>query len=120
MVKPNPQDVKILLIDDEPLDLFIAKKQLSVEFEVTAFSNATDAVNWAKENDFDIALIDYYLGPDLGSEVLKSIIAIKPKTYKAFLLTNFVDQQQALALKAEGFDEVIFKPLNPEKLKQHL
>lgn len=112
--------MKILLVDDEPLDLFIAKKQLSMEFEVTAFSTSGESVAWAKENDFDIALIDYYLGPDLGSEVLKQLVAVKGKTFKAFLLTNFVDPQQVLALKAEGFDDVIFKPLNTEKLKSQL
>jgi CheY-like chemotaxis protein len=112
--------VKILLIDDEPLDLFIARKQLSVEFEVTAFTTSVESLEWATHNDFDVALIDYYLGPDLGSQLLKDIIAKKGKTFKAFLLTNFVDPQQVLALKAEGFDDVIFKPLSMEKLKAHL
>ena len=112
--------MKILLVDDEPLDLFIARKQLSLEFDVTAFTTSSETLQWVKENDFDVALIDYYLGPDLGSQLLKSIVAAKGKTFKAFLLTNFVDPQQVLALKAEGFDQVIFKPLNTEKLKAHL
>lgn len=112
--------MKVLLIDDEPLDLFIAKKQLSLEYDVTAFTTSSESVKWAKENDFDVALIDYYLGPDLGSQVLKEIVATKGKPFKAFLLTNFVDPQQVLALKAEGFDDVIFKPLNTDKLKAFL
>jgi CheY-like chemotaxis protein len=112
--------VKILLVDDEPLDLFIAKKQLSMEFNVTAFTTSSESLQWARENEFDVALIDYYLGTELGSQLLKSIVAEKGKTFKAFLLTNFVDPQQVLALKAEGFDDVIFKPLNPDKLKAHL
>jgi CheY-like chemotaxis protein len=109
--------VKILLVDDEPLDLFIARKQLSLEFDVTAFTTSTESLKWAQENDFDVALIDYYLGPDLGSQLLKNIVAKKGKSFKAILLTNFVDPQQVLALKAEGFDEVMFKPLTTEKLK---
>jgi CheY-like chemotaxis protein len=112
--------VKILLVDDEPLDLFIARKQLSLEFDVTAFTTSMESLQWAKENEFDVALIDYYLGPDLGSHLLKDIVSAKGKTFKAFLLTNFVDPQQVLALKAEGFDDVIFKPLNTDKLKAHL
>jgi CheY-like chemotaxis protein len=109
--------LKILLVDDEPLDLFIAKKQLSQEYEVTAFATAAECLAWAQDNTFDIALIDYYLGPDLGSDVLKQLVALKGQSFRAFLLTNFVDPQQVLALKAEGFDDVIFKPLNAEKLK---
>ena len=112
--------MKILLVDDEPLDLFIARKQLSMEFDVTAFTTSEETLQWARQNDFDVALIDYYLGPDLGSQLLKSIVSEKGKTFKAFLLTNFVDPQQVLSLKAEGFDDVIFKPLNTEKLKAHL
>jgi CheY-like chemotaxis protein len=112
--------VKILLVDDEPLDLFIARKQLSLEFDVTAFTTSAESLEWAAQNDFDIALIDYYLGPDLGSQLLKDIVAKKGKNFKAFLLTNFVDPQQVLSLKAEGFDDVIFKPLSTDKLKAHL
>ena len=112
--------MRILLVDDEPLDLFIAKKQLSIEFEVTAFTTSTEMIDWARENDFDIALIDYYLGPDLGSDVLKLLLSETGKKFKAYLLTNFVDPQQVLALRASGFDDVIFKPLTIEKLKNHL
>lgn len=112
--------MRILLVDDEPLDLFIAKKQLSLEYEVSAFTTSTEMISWAKQNEFDIALIDYYLGPDLGSDVLKALISETGKKFKAYLLTNFVDPQQELALRAAGFDDVIFKPLTVEKLKNHL
>lgn len=112
--------MKILLIDDEPLDLFIAKKQLSLEYDVTAFTTSKDSIQWAKENEFDVALIDYYLGPDVGLDVLNELILIKSKTFKAFLLTNFVDPQQVLTLKSQGFDDVIFKPLTSDKLKSLL
>jgi DNA-binding response OmpR family regulator len=112
--------VKILLVDDEPLDLFIARKQLSMEFDVTAFTNSSETLQWAKDNEFDVALIDYYLGPELGSTLLKTLVNQKGKNFRAYLLTNFVDPQQVLALKAEGFDDVIFKPLSIEKLKAQL
>lgn len=112
--------MRVLLIDDEQLDLFIAKKQLSADFEVIAFSVPREAIEWAKENSFEVALIDFYLGAQLGSEVLKAILALKEKNFKAFVLTNFVDPGQVLALKAEGFDDVIFKPLTTDKIKSIL
>jgi DNA-binding response OmpR family regulator len=56
--------LKILIVDDEELDLFINKKLLSLEFETEGFTTLKDAVNWARQNDFDVALIDYYLGPE--------------------------------------------------------
>ena len=112
--------MKILLVDDEPLDLFIAKKQLSQEFDVTGFTTSKDALAWAKENTFEVALIDYYLGPDIGLDVLKELVALKGKSFRAFLLTNFVDPQQVLNLKTQGFDDVIFKPLSTDKVKSLL
>ena len=107
----------ILLIDDEPLDLFIAKKHLSLDFVVSAFTTSKESLQWAKDNEFDVALIDYYLGPDVGLDVLNELIKIKGRTFKAFLLTNFVDPQQVVALKSQGFDDVIFKPLTGDKLR---
>src|SRR6187551_363616 len=104
--------VRILIVDDEQLDLFINKTLLSLEFEVAAFTSTSETMAWAKENDFDVALIDYYLGPGLyAHHVLKELVQIKGAALKAFVLSNFVDGKQANELKAEGFLDIIYKPL---------
>jgi DNA-binding NtrC family response regulator len=110
--------VKILIIDDEQLDLFISKKLLSLEFQVEGFTTLPAMLEWAKVNTFDVLLSDYYLGTGLhANDVLKQLMDIKGKDYKAFVLSNHIDDRQAEELKKIGFDNIIEKPLSLEKFK---
>lgn len=113
--------VRILIVDDEQLDLFINKTLLSLEYEVAAFSTMAETMAWAKENTFDVAVIDYYLGPNLfAHDVLKELVSLKGSTFKAFVLSNFVDGKQASDLKSEGFIDIIYKPLTLENFREKL
>ena len=113
--------MKILIVDDEQLDLFITKKLLSMEFEAEGFTSFKDALGWAKNNNFDVVLIDYYLGTGLHApQVLQELIAIKGNSFKAFVLSNHVDDKQTLELKEAGFEDVIYKPITMEKFKGQL
>lgn len=113
--------MKILIIDDESLDLFINKKLLSTEFEVEGFTSLEEGLSWIKSNDFDVVLIDYYLGPNLfAHDVLRKLLTIKRNSYKAFVLSNYVDENQIRNLKEAGFNDVILKPLTTESFKNKL
>lgn len=112
--------VKILILDDEELDLFIASKLLSLEFEVQGFTSLPEALQWVQQNSFDIVLIDYYLGTNLYAyDALKQILAVKPDITKAFVLSSHVDDSQYQELKKVGFKDVIEKPITLEKFKQY-
>jgi response regulator RpfG family c-di-GMP phosphodiesterase len=114
--------VKILIVDDEQLDLFINKKLLSLEFEVEGFTSLNDAITWAQNNTFDVALIDYYLGPNLyAHNALSELKAIKKgESFKAFVLSNFVDAKQSSELREAGFIDIIYKPLTLESFKSKI
>lgn len=110
--------MKILIVDDEKLDLFIAKKLLNMEFEAEGFSELPDVLNWASTNDFDLAIIDYYLTPPLlADQVLRDLINIKGNSFKAYVLTNYIDNDLATQLKENGFEGIINKPLTLEVFK---
>lgn len=110
--------VKILVVDDEQLDLFVTKKLLGLEFEAEGFTSVEEALRWAKDNHFDVVLIDYYLTPTvLAHHVLKDLQAIKGETFKAFVLSNYVDDQQARDLRSAGFADIIYKPITLEKFR---
>ncbi len=110
--------MKILIIDDEQLDLFISKKLLSLEFQVEGFTNVPELVQWVKNNSFDVLLSDYYLGTGLHAQhVLKEVLALKGNTFKAFVLSNHIDESQAVQLREAGFHGIIEKPLSLEKFK---
>jgi len=113
--------VKIVILDDESLDLFVTKKLLSLEFQAEGFTTKEEVMNWAKDNAFDVALIDYYLTPTvLAPDVLKDLRTLKGDTFKAFVLSNYVDDSQVKQLKEVGFEGVIFKPLTLDNFKQQI
>ena len=113
--------MKILLIDDEELDVFISQKLLSLEFDTTGVSSYEQGLQWAKENHFDVVLIDYYLNKGkLGKELLKEVLAIKGPVFKPYLLNNYVDGHEYEGLKKDGFLAIIEKPLTLEKFKMNL
>jgi CheY-like chemotaxis protein len=113
--------MKVLVIDDEKLDLFIASKLLQEEFEVTGFTSPNEAFAWSAANNFDVAIIDYYLDNRvLGLDVLRELRQKKGNLFKAILLTNHVEDNQAQQLKESGFDNIIYKPVSLEKVKNAL
>jgi CheY-like chemotaxis protein len=113
--------VKVLLIDDETLDVFVAKKLLGLEFEVEGFTSPEEALTWAKANTFDVVLIDYYLGTNLyAHNILQELIAFKGRSFKAFVLSNYVDEKQSRELLDAGFNDIIEKPFSLEKFKVYL
>jgi DNA-binding NarL/FixJ family response regulator len=113
--------VRVLIVDDEELDLFINKKLLSLEFETEGFTTVQDTLDWARQNDFDVAIIDYYLGPGIfAATVLNELIALKGNTFKAFAVSNYVDEKQARDLIGAGFSDVIYKPLTLETFKEKI
>lgn len=109
--------MQILIIDDEPVELFLAKKILSMEFKVEGFNTLAQAIEWAKSNSFDILLSDYYLDRMHAPDVLKALSDLKGKTFKSFVLTNFVDDSKVQDLTKAGFNGVLEKPIVLDKFK---
>ena len=113
--------MKVLVIDDEKLDLFIASKLLQPDFEVTAFTSPKEAIDWSATHSFDVAIIDYYLDNGvLGVHVLKELRQKKNNAFKAILLTNHLEEDQAKEMMAAGFDYTLYKPISLEKVKDAL
>ena len=108
-----------MILDDEELDLFINKKLLALEFDVAGFTSIEDATNWAQQNDFDVAVIDYYLAPGIyANHFLTELKSIKGDSFKSFVVSNYVDEKQSAELKQAGFTDIIYKPLTLEGFKE--
>jgi DNA-binding NarL/FixJ family response regulator len=111
--------VKILIVDDESLDLFINKKLLSLSYTVDGFTTIEETYDWALNNDFDVVLIDYYLTPTvLAPDVLIGLKQRKGNTFKSYVLTNYVDDNQIQELLHVGFDGILQKPLTLEAFEK--
>jgi CheY-like chemotaxis protein len=114
--------VKILIVDDEALDLFIAKTLLQTEFEVEGFTTLNECVAWAAHNEFDAVLIDYYLDTHtFATHVLAALQKVKAAPIRnAFVLSNFVDGNRSKELKKAGFEDVISKPISLDVIRAKL
>lgn len=110
-----------MILDDEELDLFINKKLLALEFDVEGFTSVKEATNWAQQNDFDVAVIDYYLAPGVyANHFLKELKSIKGNRFKSFVVSNYIDDKQSAELKQAGFTDIIYKPLTLEGFKEKM
>jgi hypothetical protein len=103
---------EILIVDDEELDLFINQKLLTLEFDTEAHIRKRRN-QLGHENNFDVAVIDYYPEPGVFAGNLLKLIAIKGRPLR-LSSSNYVDGKQILELKDAGFRH----PLNPHPESQ--
>jgi CheY-like chemotaxis protein len=89
-----------------------------MEFQAEGFNTLPEAMQWAQSNSFDVLLSDYHLDNQLNAgDVLKALTELKGKSFKSFVLTNFIDPSKVAEVTKAGFDGVIEKPISLEKFK---
>jgi two-component system response regulator PilR (NtrC family) len=110
------ESARILVIDDEES----IRKTVSMTLEhagyvVDTAENGKKAIEEAKENFYNLALIDVRL-PDMeGTELLKSLQETTPKMVK-IILTGFPTLQNAVTAINKGVDAYLIKPVNTDEL----
>jgi DNA-binding response OmpR family regulator len=110
------ESARILVIDDE----FAIRKTLSVTLEhagyvVDTAENGKQAIEKAKANFYNLAIIDIRL-PDMeGTELLATLRRTTPKMVK-IVLTGYPALQNAVKAINEGVDYYLVKPVEPVEL----
>ncbi|MCR5741391.1 MAG: response regulator [Gammaproteobacteria bacterium] len=107
--------MKALVADDELLALYninsIVSKNEHIE-SVEQFSNSSQALEYVKNNDVDIAFLDIEMGVVSGIDVAKAIRARNFNTYIVF--TSGYDYAiTAFEIKANGY---VLKPYDSSKI----
>lgn len=101
---------KALIVDDNKLNLLVADKILSKEnFKCTTIDNGFDAINLAKENSYDIILMDINMPKLNGIGTTKRIREFDPKTPIIALTAVDVTQLNRQIIMA-GLNDYILKP----------
>jgi len=115
---------RILVIDDdrEILKTFSAALK-GAGYVVETAETGKDAIEKAKANFYNLALIDIRL-PDMeGIELLTALVETTPKMVK-IIVTGYPSLQNAVEAVNKGADGYIIKPANMAdlltKVKQHL
>ncbi|MGB3293585.1 MAG: ATP-binding protein [Phormidesmis sp.] len=101
----------ILLVDDNPHDRLLVKRQLSQEFNNLTLYEVVDQTGLAQAIatiDFDFVITDYQLGWSTGVDVMKHIRAKKPYC-PVIMFTSTCTQEIAIEAMKSGLNDYVVK-----------
>jgi CheY-like chemotaxis protein len=127
--RPTPDDgltheaLKILVVDDNPVNLMVAQLQLQKSWpkaQITTVATGPAALDLLAVQTFDVALIDMIMPEMDGMQVTQHIhqqfpsLAARMPIFALTANTNPVDRDRCLAA---GMHEVLHKPMDMAVLK---
>lgn len=109
----------ILLVEDDPASLFMAKRALWQDFEVITATNGSEALAAYTANAPDIVFLDIGLPDTSGHRVLEKIVYLDPQASVVMLSGNSFRDEIVKAMKqgAKGF---VGKPFSRAKLLHYI
>lgn len=114
----NYKDANIIIIDDDVQVLESVKDALEVrDMQIRTFSNPIEGLEYIKNNNVDVLILDYYMPEMNGSEVVEKLREYNNNTI-VILQTGFADQIPPLEMidkiniqgyvdKEEGIEKLI-------------
>jgi two-component system response regulator HupR/HoxA len=113
---------RVMLVDDEPLNLDLLRRTLQRQFEIIEADSAAHALTWLEEHDgmVSVILCDQLM-PGLSGTQLASTVRARWPLVKFVLVTGVDENDDVLAAKRAGIvDDVVGKPWNARTLRARL
>ena len=110
--------MKIICVDDEHLalqDVLVQCRSIPEVEQADGFASGEQALEWLKDHDADIALLDIDMPGMDGIELAIRIRKMKPETAVIFLTAYSQYAVRAFSLHASGY---LMKPVDREKLAE--
>ena len=116
--KDNLEGVKLLLVEDNQINMMVAKKILTgFKAEVTpAFDGAEALAALIKNPDFDIILMDLEMPVMDGFTAIHEVKRLYPEIPVIAFTASLVDKKMLSDLIASGFVDCMLKPFQPLQL----
>lgn len=109
------ENLRILVVEDHKMNQMITKKILEKnKIKCDIADNAIDAVKMAKDNHYDLILMDIHMPGISGIEATQQIKEFKPEMPIIALTAVTIDENLDKFYKA-GFNEIIPKPFKTEE-----
>jgi len=110
--------VNILLVEDNKINLLIAKKILSDYKAVvtTAYNGAEALAALDKKADFTIILMDLEMPVMNGYEAVPIMKKNYPEIPVLAFTAAMIDREKLISLQTLGFEDCVFKPFQPHEL----
>ena len=108
---------KMLVVDDDKAHLSMLETLLkSLSQSTECVTDGEDAIREARENPYDVILMDVRMANVSGMEALREIKAFNP-SIPIIIMTAYSSVDKAVEAMRLGADDYLTKPLNFEELK---
>lgn len=108
---------KILVLDDEKDACDLIERILSSTHDVTTFTEEEEAIDFARHEPVDLAILDIKLKVMSGVDVLARLKQDNPDM-KAIMLTGYPTVETARRSLTLGAHEYLVKPIDIDELEQ--
>lgn len=110
----------VLLVEDNPVNVMFTTKLLEkLEMVVTVAQNGQQAVDKARESDFDLILMDLQMPVLNGMDAAELILKNKPNSTIVALTANADNRLKSKLLNA-GFVDLLIKPFKPDEISHRI
>lgn len=114
------QKIKLLIVDDhqlvrEGISAMLKSQEKKYLFSIEEVANAEDAITKARNNRYDLIIMDYQLPKLNGLEATKSILVDNPRN-KILVVSNYDEYMQVATLIKAGVKGFVLKNISPEEL----
>jgi two-component system NtrC family response regulator len=110
------EKIKLLIVDDELRFLETLSKRLSIrDFDVTPVTNGTEALETARKQRFDLALVDLKMPGMTGEQLLEALKSEHPDI-EVVILTGHGSIGSAVQCTQAGSYSYLQKPCETEEL----
>jgi len=115
--RPDFSDLRVCLIDDDPLQLQVMAAALEEFGAVPTVAKTTeDALGLLRTRIFDVVIMDYRIGQDNGIDILLKAkgpgLPLKTARTRCHLVTGLWDESLPRKAADAGFQGVHAKPLS--------
>ena len=111
---------RILVVEDEPSIAFALEADLRTEgYGVTVTSTGDDALRLARDESFDLILLDVMLPGTDGFEVCRSLRRGDSRTPIIMLTAKAGEAEKVMGLEL-GADDYVTKPFSPRELRARI
>jgi len=111
--------LNVLVADKTQSVLDSARRSLeSSGFTVATTLSGTEAVEMARENDFDVVLVDYHTPGTPGLGVLAELRQLQPRCIRILMVTSLSSDMAVSAINSGDVSRVIVKPFHAASLRQ--
>ena len=107
---------RILVVDDEEyISRIIVESLAETDYDVTAFSDPAEALEFVQGNPIDLVLTDLVMGQRSGVEILEATLENHPDAI-VILMTAHPTVETAIAVLKKGAYDFLVKPFKLELL----